>query len=725
MIAVWFVLFIFGLSSVFFILTNNEYMRKDYFHSMQFEDELRVFTELLAMFELLDETKAELKNNITVTREEIDEHRFRYGTLSEQIANIKAQYEGKIADALAANSKEVAEVYQKERDEKIQDITKNFKSDEHVKAKIVKEKEQQIEDYFNEIERQRPEFLEKKKTFKYYLLERDSGKIYTNLNISSNESVKDYMNDQEMLFIRSYPDSSSSYLTVQLPYIEYADLNQLISSKEFEGYIAIPKSAPKTSNILQNYENYQKARMVVIGFSIAGIIALLICWFSYKKVHFREGISKWKVKDYYNKLPVDVRSVILVFSFLSYHFSMSIDPFFLTNDLYYFVQNYIWKLCFSGIFLALTAIQLFFLAPVYRDGEILKDEWNKSFIVKVARLVKQAFLYRSVGTQMLLLLGIIYAAGFGLGIVFAEPHLIIVYLLLFIIFCIPTLFILLKTTAYLNRILKHTNELARGNYEPDLPVKGKSVLATLAGNINTLKHGVKALQREQAKSERLKTELITNVSHDLRTPLTSIITYSELLKSPDLTEEDRKAYVEIIDRKSKRLKVLIDDLFEASKMASGNIELVKEKVDIVQLLQQALAEYDESIQKSTLHFRISNLDQPVYAYVDGQKLWRVFDNLIGNILKYALENTRVYISLKTDPHRAIITFKNVTKFELGDNVDELFERFKRGDTSRHTDGSGLGLAIAKSIVDLHEGNLEIDVDGDLFKVTVELARINQ
>lgn len=722
MIAVWFVLFIFGLSSVFFILTNNEYMRKDYFHSMQFEDELRVFTELLTMFELLDETKAELKNNITVTREEIDEHRFRYGTLSEQIANIKAQYEGKIADALAANSKEVAEVYQKERDEKIQDITKNFKSDEHVKAKIVKEKEQQIEDYFNEIERQRPEFLEKKQTFKYYLQERDSGKIYTNLNISSNESVKDYMNDQDMLFIRSYPDSSSSYLTVQLPYIGYADLNQLISSKEFEGYIAIPKSAPKTSYVLQNYENYQKARMVVIGFSIAGIIALLICWFSYKKVRFREGISKWKVKDYYNKVPVDVRSVILVFSFLSYQFSMSIDSFFLTNDLYYFVQNYIWKLCFSGIFLALTAIQLFFLAPVYRDGEILKDEWNKSFIVKVARLVKQAFLYRSVGTQMLLLLGIVYAAGFGLGIVFVEPRMIIVYLPLFIIFFIPILLILLKTTAYLNRILKHTNELARGNYEPDLPVKGKSVLATLAANINTLKHGVKTLQREQAKSERLKTELITNVSHDLRTPLTSIITYSELLKSPDLTEEDRKAYVEIIDRKSKRLKVLIDDLFEASKMVSGNIELVKEKVDIVQLLQQALAEHDESIQKSTLHFRVSNLDQPVYAYVDGQKLWRVFDNLIGNILKYALENTRVYISLKTEPHRAIITFKNVTKFELGDNVDELFERFKRGDTSRHTDGSGLGLAIAKSIVDLHEGNMEIDVDGDLFKVTVELAR---
>jgi signal transduction histidine kinase len=218
----------------------------------------------------------------------------------------------------------------------------------------------------------------------------------------------------------------------------------------------------------------------------------------------------------------------------------------------------------------------------------------------------------------------------------------------------------------------------------------------------------------------LKTELITNVSHDLRTPLTSIITYTELLKTPDLTEEDREAYVQIIDRKSKRLKVLIDDLFEASKMVSGSIELAKEKVDLVQLLQQALAEHNETIGESTLQFRVANPDKPVYAVVDGQKLWRVFDNLIGNILKYSLENTRVYISVKDVQEKAIIEFKNVAKYELSQDIDELFERFKRGDTSRHTEGSGLGLAIAKSIVDLHGGGLDIDVDGDLFKITITL-----
>ena len=275
---------------------------------------------------------------------------------------------------------------------------------------------------------------------------------------------------------------------------------------------------------------------------------------------------------------------------------------------------------------------------------------------------------------------------------------------------------------YFNRIVKSTDDWVQGNLESELNDQGKSVLARLARNMNTLKHGVKTSKKVAVKSERLKTELITNVSHDLRTPLTSIITYTELLKTPNLPEEDREAYIQIIDRKSKRLKVLIDDLFEASKMASGNVELVKERADIVQLLQQSLAEHDEAIQKSGLQFRISNLEKPIIALVDGQKLWRVFDNLIGNILKYSLEHTRVYISVSESPEQVIISFKNVTKYELSENIDELFERFKRGDTSRHTEGSGLGLAIAKSIVDLHDGQLNIEVDGDLFKVTIWLEK---
>jgi signal transduction histidine kinase len=193
-----------------------------------------------------------------------------------------------------------------------------------------------------------------------------------------------------------------------------------------------------------------------------------------------------------------------------------------------------------------------------------------------------------------------------------------------------------------------------------------------------------------------------------------------LLKKVDLTDEERLSYVAILDRKSQRLKTLIEDLFEVSKMASGNMELHKQRVDLTQLMQQALAEHEEDIKASGLDFRIDTSEKPLYAVVDGQKWWRMLDNLIVNAIKYTLPGTRVYVTLKEAGGYAQFIVKNVTKYELGENVDELFERFKRADTSRHTEGSGLGLAIAQSIVDLHGGSLRINVDGDLFKVTVSI-----
>jgi signal transduction histidine kinase len=273
---------------------------------------------------------------------------------------------------------------------------------------------------------------------------------------------------------------------------------------------------------------------------------------------------------------------------------------------------------------------------------------------------------------------------------------------------------------YLNKIIISIDQIATAEWKEPLPIKGKSALTQAAINVNHIQQQIQTSQHVQVKSERLKTELITNVSHDLRTPLTSIMTYTALLKSQDLTSDEQNAYVEIIDRKSKRLQTLIDDLFEVSKMASGNVELYKDKIDINQLLHQTLAEYDEAIKDSTLQFRTQSLENPIFATVDGQKLWRVFDNLIGNILKYSLEQTRVYISVQEINDQVKLTFKNVSKYELNEQADELFERFKRGDTSRQTEGSGLGLAIAKSIIDLHGGELNIKIDGDLFKVTITL-----
>lgn len=282
------------------------------------------------------------------------------------------------------------------------------------------------------------------------------------------------------------------------------------------------------------------------------------------------------------------------------------------------------------------------------------------------------------------------------------------------------LLFMMNRFGYLNVLMHDTAEMANGRLNQNIPVRGSSPLADHARQLTRLKEGVRVSMSEQAKSERLKTELITNVSHDLRTPLTSIITYTDLMKTPNLSEEERLSYASILDRKSQRLKTLIEDLFEVSKMASGNMELNRTRLDVNQLLLQALAEHAEDIEASGLDFRLTSPEKPIYVQADGQKWWRVLDNLILNAIKYAMPGTRVYINLQERDGQAEFTIKNVTRYELGENTDELFERFKRGDTSRQTEGSGLGLAIAQSIVDLHGGEMKIEVDGDLFKVIVSI-----
>lgn len=217
-----------------------------------------------------------------------------------------------------------------------------------------------------------------------------------------------------------------------------------------------------------------------------------------------------------------------------------------------------------------------------------------------------------------------------------------------------------------------------------------------------------------------KTELITNVSHDLKTPLTSIINYIDLLKREDIEPESARDYVNVLDNKAQRLKVLIDDLFEASKAASGEMELNIEKIEIVQLLKQVLGENDERISNHGLSLRVNTPEEKVFIKGDGKRLYRVFENLISNIVKYSMENTRVYIDIIKEDECVKIVMKNIAAYELNFDVNEITERFKRADEARTSEGSGLGLAIAKSIVELHGGTFYIEVDGDLFKSIITL-----
>lgn len=240
----------------------------------------------------------------------------------------------------------------------------------------------------------------------------------------------------------------------------------------------------------------------------------------------------------------------------------------------------------------------------------------------------------------------------------------------------------------------------------------------LADAVNNIGEGIRKAVRTSMKDEQMKTDLITNVSHDIKTPLTSIINYVDLLKRLKIEKEPAKGYIEILDGKTQRLKQLTDDLVEASKISSGNIELEKEKLNLTELIHQGIGEFSEKLEECRLQVVFEQNDMPAYIYADSRRMWRVVENLFNNICKYALEGTRIYIDMTRQDGQVMVSVKNISRQQMNIRPEELTERFIRGDSSRTTEGSGLGLSIAKSLVQVQGGEFEILLDGDLFKVQI-------
>ena len=258
--------------------------------------------------------------------------------------------------------------------------------------------------------------------------------------------------------------------------------------------------------------------------------------------------------------------------------------------------------------------------------------------------------------------------------------------------------------------------IANGDLKTEIPAD-TGLFEPVAESLQKIQEGFGKAVEEEVKSQRMKTELITNVSHDLKTPLTAIITYVDLLKK----EEDpgkQKEYVEVLEKKSQRLKVLIEDLFEISKAGSGNVKLELMDVDVVNLFKQVKLELEDKIKKADLDFRCSYPEEKLTVRLDSQKTYRIFENLLVNIVKYAMPHTRVFIEIQREDDQAVIRMKNISEQELNIQGQELTERFVRGDASRNTEGAGLGLAIVKSFVELQGGEFGIEIDGDLFKTQV-------
>ncbi|WP_458407019.1 sensor histidine kinase [Anaerotignum sp.] len=279
-------------------------------------------------------------------------------------------------------------------------------------------------------------------------------------------------------------------------------------------------------------------------------------------------------------------------------------------------------------------------------------------------------------------------------------------------------FVFCTIAAQLQKLAEGGEELAKGNLTNKIDTQRMFPPFRKHGeHLNSVSKGFSIALNQKMKSERLKTELITNVSHDIKTPLTSIINYVDLLKKEDLTGQAAD-YVEVLDRQSRRLKKLTEDLVEASKASTGNIKATLLPTDMGELVAQAIAEYEEKLKLAELEVVVNETETPLYAMVDGNLTWRVLSNLLSNACKYSQTGTRVYIDLKKEADYVTVSMKNTSKDALNIPVEELMERFVRGDSSRHTEGSGLGLNIAQSLVNLQKGKFTLDIEGDLFKAYI-------
>lgn len=333
------------------------------------------------------------------------------------------------------------------------------------------------------------------------------------------------------------------------------------------------------------------------------------------------------------------------------------------------------------------------------------------FIIFLFHIIPGTFLFSLISGGVILLLIMTAAAGdsllaLSLALAFAGW--------VFLVWCV----------FQMKKLGKAGQAMADGEVDFEIPLNRKRMLPAFyrhGENLSSLMDGMRLAVDQKMKSEHLKTELITNVSHDIKTPLTSIINYVDLLQK-DHTEEEEKQYLEVLSRQSGRLKKLTEDLIEASKASTGNLPCTLEQVELQELLNQSVAEYQDKLTAGHLTPVVDVENPPVYVLADGRLLWRVFSNLLSNVVKYAMPDTRIYWAVVRAENRTVkITMKNVSRDSLNISSDELMERFVRGDSSRSTEGSGLGLAIAKSLVELQKGTFSISIDGDLFKAEIVLT----
>lgn len=584
------------------------------------------------------------------------------------------------------------------------------------------------------------------KNLDYFAIDVTTGRYLTNMEGSSTEEMmRELTNRSNYLIGNGYYILNLKYGSPhQISYYsdQYAMDMNYYAGEVFEGqgnyriYMALKEKLIPGDDFYVGYHyaiSYEKQKSNFYNMCVSAVIldiVLLIYWVLVTEYGEETSEDKERKGKYsqFDKLPIEVQLAIAGLGVMLYLFSIG----FMIGT-----PSPVMNVSLQGIRYKMLGIILFFvlsMIPTLLELAVISS-WvrhikNRRFLEQIwsYRLVRD--LYMTAGskakTTIIIILVIminsladylIFSLGgtlyFGYGTVALIP--IIEWNLLGGVF-------LIKWLVDYRKIFKVAKAITEGELDrkvelgPTLPMFDE-----MAQTVNSMGDGLEKAVGESIKSERLKTELITNVSHDLKTPLTSIISYIDLLKGENIENKMAKDYINVLDERSHRLKQLVEDLVEASKAVTGNLKADIQILRFDELIGQALGEYQDRLELAGLMVVTDKMEE-VYTYGDGRHMWRVIENLLSNVCKYAMPHTRVYIEVYSKDNYGYCTIKNISKEALNIDPNELTERFVRGDTSRTTEGSGLGLAIAQSLLILQQGMLEITIDGDLFKVTVKVPK---
>lgn len=649
-----------------------------------------------------------------ISPDQVEIYRQRYGDLGTQILDIKSQYQERLELAVEEKTKETL---QKERDDKIKAIVENFTDDEAVKKKIIDEEMAYIKKNKKTIEEDiKPYLSDANELYHYFFKDTQTGDVYTNvegLNKYSTETeVREKLKSQAVGKVKNFEYGINLYNFIK-PEATQSGLFQT-SVANLKGSYVIPKGSFLDTKIKEQEKEAEFfSKLIYVGiFSMLIGIGLLYFY-----------VNSKMLINFMNKIPLDVAIVVFLgLGFVAAAQALVIYPYNVGNSL----SNM--RMLVSPVVIGTACLLISFvmlkvlwqkLLPKYRKVD-LKEVWQDSASCKLYEKIISIFNKLPFSSKIVVIFLVVVANLFALFILrrmyFSSFYRMILLGVMVVVILVEIRLVYLA----LKRTKKIMEQSKNWMAEYNQPVSQDTSLKELDRELTQLNKLIETSQKDTVQSEMLKTELLTNVSHDLRTPLTSIITYGDLLKQESLTDDNRKEYIEIINKKAQRMKHLIDDLFEVTKMNNGEIILDKSEVNLTQLLQQSVSEYSEEFEDHHLKFIFNKPEEAINLPLDGERMWRVFDNIFGNAIKYSMPETRVYLKLEKQNDMAKIELKNISQHELNEEADQLMEKFKRGDSSRHTEGSGLGLAIINSIVSLHDGNIDIQVDGDLFKLTIYL-----